>query len=238
MSDPIAAERCPTCDRRRVSLAEIDTALDCDHGLACVCPRDHCWSPLTGECVGRLRMHWRDRALAAEAERDEWAGRYSAMASEVAAWQARAEAAEDGMLRLTDERDDARSRCDNERSQGAHVRARLDEVLRDLRTTALAAAIVERDEARAQRDEVTIERDAALSKLATLHAERSSLYRWCVERGGAWNRASSDYLAEGNDMQMRIADGRARAFAEVCERIAQGSVQPRRSYRSKENPSE
>ena len=102
MSDPIAAKRCPTCDRRRVSLAEIDTALDCDHGLACVCPRDHCWSPLTGECVGRLRMHWRDRALAAEAERDEWARHYSAtteaagvaLASERDAWKARAEAAE------------------------------------------------------------------------------------------------------------------------------------------------
>ena len=72
MSDPIAAKRCPACDR--------------------YC----CWACLS-ESVA-----WRARALTAEAERDEWARHYSAaneaaaaaLASEVAAWKARAETAE------------------------------------------------------------------------------------------------------------------------------------------------
>jgi len=88
------------------------------------------------------------------------------------------------------------------------------------------AAIVERDHWRQARDNamaagemLRAERDYERTRASTLHAERASLYKWCVERGGDWRRASRDYLAEGNDMGMGIADGRARTLMEVSERI-------------------
>jgi len=61
-------------------------------------------------CSPDVAIRLIDRVVSAEAERNEWARHYSAtteaaavaLASEVAAWQARAEAAEAEVLRLVD----------------------------------------------------------------------------------------------------------------------------------------
>jgi len=68
MSDIIAAERCPTCDRRLASLADYAVRRACeDSGGACLCPRDCCWLLVGGGC-SQPPIDWRARALAAEAK--------------------------------------------------------------------------------------------------------------------------------------------------------------------------
>jgi len=67
VSDTIATDRCPTCDQRIATPADVVAWRTCVNGGACLCPIDRCWAAMHGECAGKP-VNWRTRALTANVE--------------------------------------------------------------------------------------------------------------------------------------------------------------------------